>query len=73
MAGLRIVKLRGPKETTSISVGGETVEILDGIVTVPADTAALLASHGFFPVTDSAPTANKAATTTPPPPKGDRP
>lgn len=49
MPDARMVKLQGPKETTSISVAGESLKVVDGVVIVPERFAFVLASHGFFP------------------------
>lgn len=42
-----MVKLQGPTTITSMSVGGETFDVMDGIVMVPAQFEKELASHGF--------------------------
>lgn len=41
------VKLQGPTNITSMSVGGETFDVMDGVVVVPAEFERELASHGF--------------------------
>jgi hypothetical protein len=42
-------KLQGPRNASSVSAGGEEYAVEDGIVEVPVEHVAKLASHGFFP------------------------
>jgi hypothetical protein len=64
LKGRDMVKLQGPKETNSISLGGQTFEVIDGIIEVPAELAHFLTAHGFFPYKEPA---RPAAPATPPP------
>ena len=40
-------KLQGPREASGVSVGGEEYPAIDGVVEVPVEYVAELASHGF--------------------------
>lgn len=47
MAKFGIVKMQAPAGTTSIGARGEQVDVVDGVVEIPADLAEELKSHGF--------------------------
>lgn len=46
------MKMRGPDGVTDVCVEGIRLRIVDGVVEVTAEQAAILKSHGFVPWQD---------------------
>jgi hypothetical protein len=64
MSDVRIVKLQGPKEITSMSLDGKEFAVTDGVIEVPHKFAQILESHGFIPY--ASPPRSEVPTTPPP-------
>lgn len=45
-----MIKLKGPRDASSVSVGGKEYQVKSGVVEVPDEHADALARHGFKPV-----------------------
>jgi len=72
-----MMKLQGPANASSVTVAGEEFPVVDGVVEVPEQFGAELASFGFMPYVEPAPVAKLAmaqdtkAKFTPPAPPAD--
>jgi hypothetical protein len=48
-----MVKMQGPKETSSVSIGGKSIDVSDGVAMVPETAVKDMAAHGFVKFSDA--------------------